>query len=657
MSGSNYTTTPNLGLYKPAFNADVGSWGNHWNTNADTLDGLFPSGASGTFLPIAGGTLSGGLVGTTGDFATSFRSQGVLTVGLSSNNYLTLTPGSTTSNVAVISAPAGTAGVAFTGGPLAAGATNFGRGFTYSYSGQTVPDVTRIGLWANNNISGTFAGATTLAAVGAFSASGMNISAPSATVPVVNISGNAGGASAASGQWEALEVNLNDAASSNDKAGGGQGVWVALQVARRASQNQGGTGPTGSAAYGANWGIDVVNTITSGGTNLYLQNGIEVNQAVQAGGSVFRRAGIQLSTPASHAVRGTFDYGISFLLASGCPGYIAGIEFGGGTSPTSPLATDSRLLALRFAQDRTATANIGIDFNDATFTTAAMRSPGFTVDNAGTVRVGPGYITATGSGISVDAKGSVGTGTPTINAGGVNWAVNNVADDAYGGTYRVTTVSGGAITGVAVMVQPYYPTTSPPATLTLTGRPNNSGTGAVLNGSWSTTQTTLALNPSGGSITYGGPVGATTYSGGINFGSTLDSGSTSFANHIGLFGTQYGIGVTGGRFNIISAGSIVFINQSAAVDIFSVSNAAVATFGNTTAHNRFTITPGSVSTNAIVLGQSGTGGVQVNGNMGFNSTAPIARPTVTGAKASNAALASLLTALASYGLVTDSTTA
>lgn len=40
---------------------------------------------------------------------------------------------------------------------------------------------------------------------------------------------------------------------------------------------------------------------------------------------------------------------------------------------------------------------------------------------------------------------------------------------------------------------------------------------------------------------------------------------------------------------------------------------------------------------------------------GFNGTAAIAKPTVTGSKGANAALTSLLTALANYGLVTDST--
>ena len=37
--------------------------------------------------------------------------------------------------------------------------------------------------------------------------------------------------------------------------------------------------------------------------------------------------------------------------------------------------------------------------------------------------------------------------------------------------------------------------------------------------------------------------------------------------------------------------------------------------------------------------------------------APIAKPTVTGSRGANAALASLLTALANLGLITDSTSA
>lgn len=59
-------------------------------------------------------------------------------------------------------------------------------------------------------------------------------------------------------------------------------------------------------------------------------------------------------------------------------------------------------------------------------------------------------------------------------------------------------------------------------------------------------------------------------------------------------------------------------------------------------------------TDRILLDSSGN--TTIKGNIGFNSTAPIAKPTVTGSKAANAALTSLLTALASYGLITDSST-
>lgn len=43
--------------------------------------------------------------------------------------------------------------------------------------------------------------------------------------------------------------------------------------------------------------------------------------------------------------------------------------------------------------------------------------------------------------------------------------------------------------------------------------------------------------------------------------------------------------------------------------------------------------------------------------MGFYAATPVAKPTVSGAKGSNAALGSLLTALANLGLITDSSSA
>jgi hypothetical protein len=61
MSGSDYTRTPNLQLYKPIYDMDDGAWGGHLNYNADVIDGLLGGLTPGPFLPLAGGTLSGAL--------------------------------------------------------------------------------------------------------------------------------------------------------------------------------------------------------------------------------------------------------------------------------------------------------------------------------------------------------------------------------------------------------------------------------------------------------------------------------------------------------------------------------------------------------------------------------------------------------------------
>lgn len=51
-----------------------------------------------------------------------------------------------------------------------------------------------------------------------------------------------------------------------------------------------------------------------------------------------------------------------------------------------------------------------------------------------------------------------------------------------------------------------------------------------------------------------------------------------------------------------------------------------------------------------------TGDLFLNGKLGINGVTPISKPNVTGSRGGNAALANLLTALANYGLITDSTT-
>lgn len=84
----------------------------------------------------------------------------------------------------------------------------------------------------------------------------------------------------------------------------------------------------------------------------------------------------------------------------------------------------------------------------------------------------------------------------------------------------------------------------------------------------------------------------------------------------------------------------------------TLTNSLVTDNGTTFAinTNKFTVTEASGNTSIA-------GTLSVTGNSGFNGTAPIAKPTISGSRGGNAALASLLTALANYGLITDSTTA
>ena len=64
----------------------------------------------------------------------------------------------------------------------------------------------------------------------------------------------------------------------------------------------------------------------------------------------------------------------------------------------------------------------------------------------------------------------------------------------------------------------------------------------------------------------------------------------------------------------------------------------------------FTDKRGSGTATALIVQKSG-------GTLGFMGTGGTTRQTITGSRGGNAALASLLTALASHGLITDSTTA
>lgn len=451
-----------------------------------TLNLTWPANTTLALQPSGGATTVGGTLG----------------VGGGTQNILTITPGATTATAATIGSNTG--GVAFTGsGPLASTTTNFGRGGTFTWAGSSL-DPSKFGLYANNNCGGT----TTLGevpCVAYITANGMNINAPASLVDVLTVVGVAGGAVAASGGWEAGSFVLNDGAATHDKLGGGAGAFLAMQLSRRASVNQGGTGLTPSTAYGANWGMDITNAATNGATFLTSQNGIEINQSIQIGASVVRRSGLQISSPPAHDHRAAM-WDNAILIGTNGASYINGISFGGTTGFVSSFGADSKIITDEtMGGGNVPLAGKGIEFNDVTFTTCSICVPGLWVDPAGVTNIGTAFLTPTSAGLEIDAKGSIGTGTPTINSGGSGMvSAVFIADDPYGGVYLMAAAAGAATAVTTVIRQPRYPTTPGPATRVLTARVPEIGTGAILNGTWDSTRTALSIQPTGGPVVMAG---------------------------------------------------------------------------------------------------------------------------------------------------------
>jgi hypothetical protein len=187
----------------------------------------------------------------------------------------------------------------------------------------------------------------------------------------------------------------------------------------------------------------------------------------------------------------------------------------------------------------------------------------------------------------------------------------------------------------------------------------------------------LALAAGGadaGGLTIGGD--ANLYRSGANVLATSDT----FGAAVDLF-ARYGdaanqskIGLVGGKAGITlgTLGDTTFYRDSAGIvrtsSEFRIEGVIRASFvAGAGAVNIGAVGPSSTA--AIVLGADCNlyrsaadilktdDALQVGGSVGFYNTAPVAKGTVTGSRGGNAALASLLTALAATGLITDSSTA
>jgi hypothetical protein len=168
-------------------------------------------------------------------------------------------------------------------------------------------------------------------------------------------------------------------------------------------------------------------------------------------------------------------------------------------------------------------------------------------------------------------------------------------------------------------------------------------------------------------------------------GGSTSSGTLEFSNQFWDPAVYSGVVNTSGTGNTVTwvsgsvfiasmVGSIIFINASPYTVATFVTNHEITlttspgsqssvayTFAGSSADTWTMQTVGGIGSDGSSTlqithyGSPGLAGVEFSCPVGFNGTAPIAQPTVTGSKGSNAALASLITALASLGLVIDST--
>lgn len=228
----------------------------------------------------------------------------------------------------------------------------------------------------------------------------------------------------------------------------------------------------------------------------------------------------------------------------------------------------------------------------------------------GTVTVTSGDAGTSGAGGAINITSGRG-GTTEFSGGGGDITLTGGSGKTVDGVY------GGAITlqsGAGADIFAYSG-----------NNPNGNGGGGTFRGG------------AGGSVGVAGNGGTFQFVGGQAVGSFGDGGSFSLAGGIASGGGGTGGGCT---FTNGYAGNAAYADGNIFFYLSSSSGFPGAIKLNS-----------SFGTSAIEITRSGSAT-----QMGFFNTTPISKPTITGSRASGAALQDLLTKLASLGLITDSTT-
>jgi hypothetical protein len=263
-----------------------------------------------------------------------------------------------------------------------------------------------------------------------------------------------------------------------------------------------------------------------------------------------------------------FGYQAGLALTTGSFNHIFGNSAGGALiggnrntlighlAASTNLTTGSDNIIIGYGLDTVAAAtgstiNIG---NTFLATVAGGPTSNARIELAGlSVAFFNSLFTSTAQGISIDVPNQLVTAI-AVAAGGTGYLANDTLNDASGGRYSVTSVSGGAVTGLSI-IKPGVTNAPPvnPVTLTngsKTTASNQAGTGCTATLTWSANKA-LQLNASANDVLVG-------------------SGTTSNAATVGFLGLPASPGVpTGTPLNAALQPLVKYNSGTDTVNIFA----------------------------------------------------------------------------------------
>lgn len=274
----------------------------------------------------------------------------------------------------------------------------------------------------------------------------------------------------AKGGRTAIYSLLNIAGAITADATGAGSFFVGGGFRADAAANAGGTSGLGNG-LGRLFAGNRVAVLKSGATYWDSLIGDEITVGAQTGSSVYYKNGLQIVLGFDDAVAGTggFDCGLVFgqTIDDASPGWNFGISFGHalGWWPMNAAGTLIGTVPSTGGLGPAYAAAYGVDFNSVTFSTAAIRTPGFLVDGSGTAtttgqKLAMRVVTAAGA-VTVSATDDVVVVNKTVGAAttanlpagvtGRRYTIKDGKGDAAANNITITPAAG-TIDGAATLV-------------------------------------------------------------------------------------------------------------------------------------------------------------------------------------------------------------